>query len=364
MIFDIFEINSDNRKREYINLISFLNIKDPYSQLDYLEIFSEGLENLVCFSYYNKENNSRVIMLVHRNPIIMDKEKTLFYDVNTPYGYSGPILSTNVLESDIIEFWSKVDEWYIENNVVSEFVRFNLSNNHLNYSGEVFQTMLNIKGQIIDKEEQLKLFDRKVRKNVNKAKRENLKSAVYFTDISDDKISEFFNIYIETMVRTAAIKKFHYSLDEFKRFIKLNEQYCAICTVYFNSIPIASELVLISENSIFSFLGGTDEKYFDKRPNDFLKVELINWARSHNLKYYVLGGGYGLEDGIFKYKKCFFPNDVVNYYTGRKIINKNVYNNLLEKINNLRVSKGLNELDIRNDSFFPLYKTPLEFMVK
>jgi len=88
-------------------------------------------------------------------------------------------------------------------------------------------------------------------------------------NIEDDKISEFFNIFIETMVRTNAVEKFHYSLDEFKRFIKLNGQYCAICTVYFESKPIASELVLISEDSIYSFLGGTDENFVDKRPNDF-----------------------------------------------------------------------------------------------
>ncbi|MFT5213152.1 MAG: hypothetical protein ACI9WV_000869 [Patiriisocius sp.] len=356
MIFKVFKVNSDKGKREYVNLLSSLDEMNPYFQLDYLDVFSEGFKNLVCFSYFNKENNSRVIMLGYLNPIKIGNENTQFFDVTTPYGYSGPITSLNYLESDVIEFWKNVDNWCIESNVVSEFVRFNLSNNHLNYSGEVFPTMLNVKGEIIDEELQWKSFDRKVRKNVNKAKRENLKSDVYFMNIEDDKISEFFNIYIETMVRTNASKKFHYSLDDFKRFIKANGQYCAICTVYFNSTPIASELILMSEDSIFSFLGGTDEKHFDKRPNDFLKVELINWAREHNLKYYVLGGGYGFEDGIFKYKKCFFPNDVVNYYTGRKIVNESIYVKLLEKTNKYRTSIDLIELDTKDESFFPLYK--------
>ncbi|CAM1373823.1 GNAT family N-acetyltransferase [Tenacibaculum xiamenense] len=356
-MFEILRINSVNGREKYLNLISSLNINNPYSQLDYVDVFSEGLESLVCFFYSNKENNARVIMLVHINPIQIKEEKIQYFDVVTPYGYSGPISSANASEFDIKEFWKNVDQWYAENNVVSEFIRFNLSNNHLNYSGEVVQTMLNIKGEILEEDLQWKSFDRKVRKNVNKAKRENLKSKVYFRDsIDDDKIFEFYNIYIETMTRTNALEKFHYSLEDFKRFIKFNNKYCAICTVYLDDTPIASELVLKSKDSMYSFLGGTDERFFDKRPNDFLKVELIDWGRNQDLKYYVLGGGYGLEDGIFKYKKCFFPNDIVNYYTGRKVVNKMVYDSLVEKANRYRVSRGLSELDIKDKSFFPLYK--------
>jgi lipid II:glycine glycyltransferase (peptidoglycan interpeptide bridge formation enzyme) len=349
------KLNQKEGIKNYKSLLFDLEISEPYYLIDYIDVFSEGLKNLVCFSYFNKEVNSKVIMLGYLNPIIIGEEKTQFFDIITPYGYSGPISSTNASATDIIEFWKNVDNWYLENNVVSEFIRFNLSNNHLNYSGDVFPTMLNVKGEIIDEELQWKSFDRKVRKNVNKARRENLKSYIYFLNIEDDKIYEFFNIYIQTMVRTKAVKKFHYSFNDFKRFINANGQYCGICTVYFYGNPIASELVLISEDSIYSFLGGTDVKYFDKRPNDFLKVELINWARNQNLKYYVLGGGYGFEDGIFKYKKSFFPNDVVNYYTGRKILNYDIYNKLVKKSNAYRNCSSKEELDIDDVSFFPLY---------
>lgn len=356
MTFKVFKVNSEKGKREYVNLLSCLEKKDPYFQLDYLDIFSGGLRNWVCFSYFNKENNNRVIMLGQLNPIEIGEDKNQYFDVNTQYGYSGPISSLNTLDSDIIEFWKNVDQWYLENKVVTEFVRFNLFNNHLNYSGEVVETMLNIKGKIIKKDEQLKSFNRKIRKNVKKAVRENLESFIYSRNISDINIIQFYDIYISTMFRTNATDKFHYSLDDFKRFIKLNEEYCAICIVYLNNIPIASELVLVSDNSIYSFLGGTDEKYFDKRPNDFLKVALINWARDHNFKYYVLGGGYGFKDGIFNYKKYFFPEDVIVYYTGRKIINKEVYVNLINKVNDERVLLGLNKLDMKSETFFPLYR--------
>ena len=178
---------------------------------------------------------------------------------------------------------------------------------------------------------------------------------VYY-DISDIKIAEFHDIYIQTMKRRGTNKSFLYSFQEFKRFINNNEKYSAICTIYFKDIPISSELILISKDSIYSFLGGTDENYFDKRPNDFLKFEALNWARAQGKNHYILGGGYSLEDGIFQYKKGFFPNDVVDFYTGRKILNQKVYDQLVTKAFNFKLSEGMVILDIEDDTFFPLYR--------
>lgn len=351
---EILKLDNLEGCEKYKSLISSLYNIEPYCLPDYIDIFSGGSENLLCFSFRSDANNS-IIMPGYLRPIEIGGEKTGYFDFISPYGYTGPFFSTDVTDSEISAFWKKVDKWYLDNNVVSEFIRFNLSDNHLNYSGEIFPTMLNVKGKIIDEEAQRTSFDHKVRKNVNKAKREKLSSEVYYIKIEDDKILEFFNIYSLTMVRTNANESFSYTFDEFKRFINDNMEYVAICTIYFEEMPISTELLLVSGDTIYSFLGGTVENYFDKRPNDLLKVEALNWARIQGKKYYVLGGGYGFEDGIFKYKKSFFPNDVVNYYTGRKIINKEVYSQLVLEVNELRKSADLELLDVSDTSFFPLY---------
>ena len=339
----------------YKLLLSSLGINNPYYLPDYIDIFSGGLENLICFSFISDENNFSVIMPGYLRPVAIGGEKTDYFDFTTPYGYTGPFFSSNTRDLDICEFWKNVDQWYLDNNVVSEFIRFNLSGNYNEYSGDVVPTMLNVKGKIIDEESQWVSFNHKVRKNVNKAKRENLTSEVHYKNIEEDKILEFYDIYTLTMKRTNATVNFLYSFDDFKNFINYNEKHVAICTVYFDAIPISSELLLVSEQMIYSFLGGTDENYYEKRPNDFLKVETLNWARFKSKKYYVLGGGYGFEDGIFKYKKSFFPNDVVSYYTGRKIINQKIYDQFLEKASELRVLSGLEKLNSTDTSFFPLY---------
>lgn len=350
-------INLDTAEgiENYESLLSTLNVSETYFLKEYIDVFCGGTKNLICFSYFSSKNNASVIMPGYLKPIVIGEKETIYYDFITPYGYTGPIFSNNITQSDIKEFWKLIDQWYIDNHVITEFIRFNLFGNQEHYSGEKFATLHNIKGNIIDEEDQWTTFNRKVRKNVNKAKREDLTSKVYFLDISDIIISEFHQIYIQTMKRRNTNESFLYSFQEFKRFINKNEKHSAICTIYFKDIPISSELILISEESIYSFLGGTDENYFDKRPNDFLKFEALNWARNQGKKHYILGGGYSLEDGIFQYKKGFFPNDVVDFYTGRKILNKKVYDQLVSKASNFRLAEDLDKLDIENDTFFPLY---------
>ncbi len=98
------------------------------------------------------------------------------------------------------------------------------------------------------------------------------------------------------------------------------------------------------------FLGGTISDYFIYRPNDFLKHKTIKWAYKKGFKYFVLGAGHGKDDGIYNYKKSFFPNDVRIFHTGRKIINHQLYNSLSEESLN-----STEDYDIKKD-FFPLYR--------
>jgi hypothetical protein len=352
---DIIKLDTKEGIENYESLLLTLNVSEPYFSKDYIDIFSDKLENLICFSYKSPKKNAVIIMPGHLKPVVIGGKKTKSYQFVTPYGYTGPIYSKTVTDADIKEFWRLVDEWYKDNNVVTEFIRFNLFGNQEHYQGKIFISLLNVKGEIINEEDQCANFNRKVRKNVNKAIRENLYRKIYDLDIPDERISEFHEIYIQTMKRTNAKESFLYAFNDLKRFIVNNPKQTAICTIYFEDTPISSELLLISEDSIYSFLGGTNDVYFDKRPNDFLKVEVINWARNKGKKYYILGGGYQLDDGIFKYKKGFFPDNVVNYYTGRKIVNKKVYSQLVEQASDFRLAKGLSKLNINDTSFFPLY---------
>ena len=162
----------------------------------------------------------------------------------------------------------------------------------------------------------------KFKEIVKRAQRENLKAKIYFQNFKDSEINEFFAIYIDTMKRTNAKEFFFYSLESFNNFILNNLELCAICTIYDNDKPISTELLLISNNSVFSFLGGTLGDAFEKRPNDYLKFEVINWARSHGFENYVLGGGYGFGTVFLNIKKLFFQMMLSSMLLDEKLLIK------------------------------------------
>ena len=107
-------------------------------------------------------------------------------------------------------------------------------------------------------------------------------------------------------------------------------------------------MIIFGTENAYSYLGGTDRDYFDVRPNDFLKFEAIKWLKERGLKNFVLGGGYGADDGIFRYKKSLAPNGIVDFYIGKSIFDQELYDKLISK----RRACG----EILEESFFPVYR--------
>ena len=54
-------------------------------------------------------------------------------------------------------------------------------------------------------------------------------------------------------------------------------------------------------------------------------------AHHANAKSFILGGGKKFDDGIFKYKKGFSPDGVVDFSVQCLIFNKNIYDGLISE---------------------------------
>jgi hypothetical protein len=320
---------------------------NPFLFIDLL--VCQDNEEIKYFTLWDQNESLLVLMPIIIRKIDIDINATNYYDVISPYGFTGPIFSENIDLIAIKEFWKKVDKWYLKNNVVSEFIRFDLNKNRMGYSGLVEPTLNIICGKILPANELWGNFNKKVRNNVRKALSVGLNAHILHRNITLKKIEEFYEIYSHTMERVNAENIYHYDLDYFVKLITHNPDSCALAIVYMENEPISGELLLISDKIIFSFLGGTQESYFNTRPNDLLKWEVMKWAYKHGFKYYLLGGGRKICDSLYDYKKKFFPKDEDwIFYTGRKIVNNNVYNILVSQT---KVSE-----DCYLTNFFPLYR--------
>lgn len=318
---------------------------------------ANNLEQLHFFDYRDEDGSVMAIMPFLLRDVIINDLDTGFKDVSSPWGYNGPFFLSGLSEDVVSDFWISVDSWYTENNVVSEFLRFNFFGNHTNYSGTALHTLLNVKGNITDWDIFWSNLKSNTRNQFRKAEKLGLDFQMSYGDFSEIKIKDFYKVYINTMNRRDAIDSFYHPLDYFINFWQENIKKCAIGLVYYNGIPISAELFLISDNTIFSFLGGTDSEYFKLRPNEFLKINAIQWGNKKGMDYYMIGGGLsnGLDDKLYQYKKKYFPlDDDIDFYTGRKIILPKVYLELLSKAGYKDVNN--NALVDIETGYFPKYR--------
>ena len=296
--------------------------------------------------YYEDEKNC-AINVVFKRDIAMDNnltgkiEQGKFFDLITPYGYGG--------------FWGKIKDWNklnqtymdycIKNQYVCEFVRFELFSDYYNhYNGEVETRTHNIVRTLeLPLDEIWMDFKQKVRKNVKKANANGLSCIIENTG---EYLDDFLRIYYGTMDRTDAEGEYYFSKNFFVNLNNMKDNIMYFHAVYEGKI-VSTELVIYGSENVYSYLGGTDRTYFDVRPNDYLKFEIIKWAKNQGLKSFVLGGGYGADDGIFRYKMCLAPKGEYCFYIGRKTFDKEIYDMLVD----LRADDELNY------NYFPVYRS-------
>lgn len=296
--------------------------------------------------FYGEADGVRCINVVMERDIAADPHfagslpADTYFDFATPYGYGGWLLEGDGDPAPIFETYR---EWCKEHGIVSEFVRFSLfSSSRERYYGEVIPRTNNVV-RALDRpmDEMLMDFEHKVRKNLKKAEASCLEIRI---DTAGDDLTDFLRIYRATMDRNHAENEYYFS-EEFYRQINTMNGHFAYFHVLYQGMVISTELVLMGTDTMYSYLGGTDEEYFAHRPNDFLKYHIIRWGFEHGYRQFVLGGGYGADDGIFRYKKSFAPEGIVRFYTGQAVFDSTAYDALCA----LRT-------DLPDSGFFPRYR--------
>jgi hypothetical protein len=81
---------------------------------------------------------------------------------------------------------------------------------------------------------------------------------------------------------------------------------------------------------------------------------VIRWAKGEGKKRYVLGGGHLPEDGIYRYKLAFAPNGRIPFWTGQRILRKDLYQQLVDERKAQARVEGV-EWSPRDD-YFPAYR--------
>ena len=294
-------------------------------------------------------------------PLSVEKwagEQCRYKDVINPFGYGGLVYSSSsgtapLAENSVKMFWNEFDAWAGRNSVAACFIRFSPYSSHIEaFSGKVEQIGEHIIRSLSPGLENIwNDFDHKVRTNIRRALRNGLKVEI---DSDGSRIEEFKKIYYATMDRHHAHAQYYFPEKFFTVIRKsLEGKYLYFHTVHENKV-ISTELVLVSGNYLYSFLGGTAEDAYKLYPNEIIKDAVIRWGIEHGKNAYALGGGYKGHDGLFQYKKSFAPHGIVPAMVGKKIYDADAYRTLCEMRRKYEIEQG-NTFNFTND-FFPAYR--------
>lgn len=322
---------------EYLRLFELHGDGKPY-----LFVYYESKDDLVIYPFLK-----RSLKEIHQ---FHNLSKNLF-DITTPYGYGGYLRKNNNI--NIEQFYVYFCNYCKENNIVSEFIRFNPMLNNILYAPKLIDIDKNNETIVIDllKEED-KIWSEmssRCRNSIRKAVKNNIKVV---NDINFDEIKIFYKLYIDTMNKLGANRYYFFSIEWIYELINLLKGKVVLFNAYYQDNIITSAIFIYHKYYINYFLTGSLYELRHLAANNLLLYEVALWAKKMDIKYFHLGGGYHGEDSLYRFKESFSPHKE-QFFVGRSIHNSEDYKYLC----NLKLQNGPL---MRESKFFPLYRVPLE----
>src|SRR5450759_2629094 len=291
-------------------------------------------------------------------PFLQQLGRSLGVDVVSPYGYGGATYEGDGVDPQTAEESLKyvLQSFFTQMNVISEFVREDIFAEHLTprHDGERLVQQQNVVVDLqVTMEEHWLRYAPKVRKNVHRAEEAGLRVEI---GNSESFLEPFLGIYYETMNRRHANDYFFLAREKLQLLHDSLQPAGGLqyALVFLNERVVAAELVLLSVDTLYSFLGGTDAGYFALRPADLLKHKVIAWGHQQGYARFVLGGGLKPGDGLFQFKRAFEPGGLMDFCVRRIVWNNEQYDLLVTDREKWEVERGRTWQP--EPGFFPAYR--------
>ena len=147
---------------------------------------------------------------------------------------------------------------------------------------------------------------------------------------------------------------YYFPKSFFERLIAQLPKQVALFHALHNQRIVSTELLLISNDRLFSFVGGTLEEGLRLRANPLLRHGVHLWGKAQDKNHVVLGGGYSGEDSLLRFKQRYAPNGSVSFYVGTKIFDSHSYQALIDK--RATWERGQGHQWSPAQDFFPTYR--------
>ena len=115
------------------------NTVEIYDKWQYVSAYYQNGEGIPHLAYLEGKEGIAYYVYLKRDirKIVNFQDSNIgnLYDIISPYGYGGVKIKGKITEEEKKEFFSKFEQYCIENNIVCDFVRLNpLEDNYKNYN--------------------------------------------------------------------------------------------------------------------------------------------------------------------------------------------------------------------------------------
>ena len=297
-----------------MEITTFIDLsKDIYYQQEYSALYEWDGK---IFEYLYNENDYFVKFRALKRKITSVAGELIneeLYDLETPYGYGGP--RTNCSDDGFLaRAFASYRAHCKQHNIVSEFIRFHpfnkLAENSMLFDMHALERQVVIVDLTLNSEERRQLYSKKTRGIINKASKELTIS------IDDVELSEFTEMYYETMKKNKADAFFYFDECYFEKLMQIDGVNLIAARKDKNCASIG--FFLCSNDLAHYHLSANNQRFAKENGNYLLLDAAFEYAKTKGCKYMMLGGGRtsSQEDGLFKFKSKFSPATKPFYIAG------------------------------------------------
>ena len=326
---------------------------DVYYLSGYVKGFAlNGDGEPILFHYEDKEIRGICVMMKRDISLSGTIDGIDYYDLITPYGYGGWLFEGKVDKDVFNRFYEEYTYELIRNNIVSIFTRFHplLKNADIIapylpgivYLGDTINMYL---------ESAEVIFANNTSKNRNTIRKAEKAGVVIKHSDDSSLIPIFMEIYNATMDRDSAAPYYYFKPEFYDSLFSGLQGNVTFFYAEYEGRIISISIIMYANGHMHYHLSGSLMEYRHLAPSNLLLNEAALWGSSMGFRTFHLGGGVGAgEDNLYKFKKAFNRNSNNKFAIGKEIINKDIYDRLVEQ--RVRKDKDFNP----DSSFFPLYR--------
>ncbi|MFH0259633.1 GNAT family N-acetyltransferase [Vibrio mediterranei] len=286
---------------------------DTYYQPAYSALYEDGAEYFeFCYqeeSYYVKFSalKRRISSVLNHK---LDEE---LYDLETPYGYGGPI-ANYFDEHFLYRAFSAYREHCRKLNIVCEFIRFHPFN-PLAKSSSLFDMHFHERQVVVvdlenSAEERRKSYSKTTRNIVKKA------STRLLVEESCQQIPDFMAMYYQTMKKNTASDFFYFDENYFHQLAAVDG--VSLLAVKKEETYASIGFFMCGKELAHYHLSANNQELAKENGNYLLLDAAFDYAKRQGCRYMMLGGGRtsSTEDSLFKFKSKFSPLTLPFYIAG------------------------------------------------